>query len=76
MQVSKDIHLEKALEAMVEQYIYDLGEEIARDCPLIQNINENIHHIKSSNNAEIRLELGIVGNCKRCPCNKNVKKRD
>lgn len=31
MQVSKDIHLEKFLEAMIEQYAHDLGEETAKE---------------------------------------------
>jgi len=76
MQVSRDIHLEKALEAMLEQYAYEIGEEAARNCPILQNMIENIQYMKSSNNAEIRVELGIVGNCGRCPMVMNVRKRD
>jgi len=67
MQVSKDIHLEKFLEAMIEQYMYDLGER-AEECPVLQDMLECLNAMKASNNAEIRIEMGIVGNLKKCPC--------
>lgn len=68
MQVGKDIHLEKFLEAMVEQYTFDLGEEAARECPVLRSMMECLSAVKASNNAEIRIEMGIVGNLKKCPC--------
>jgi len=66
MDVIRDIRLEKFLEALVEQYTFDLGEEIAKECPVLRSMSECLAAVKASNNAEIRVEMGIVGSCGRC----------
>ncbi|MHA1882236.1 MAG: hypothetical protein ACTSUO_04245 [Candidatus Thorarchaeota archaeon] len=68
MLIDRDIRLEKALEAMIEQYVHEIGEETAKECPILQGMRESLGMIKASNNAEVRLELGIVGGGGRCPC--------
>ncbi len=62
-----DIRLEKFMEAMIEEYAHAIGAEAAKDCPILQNMVDNLR-IKSSNNAEIRLELGMIGGSRECPC--------
>ena len=53
MFISKDIQLEKALEAMIEQYAHEKGEETAKGCPIIQGMMESLEMIKASNNVEV-----------------------
>jgi hypothetical protein len=66
MLIGRDIRLDNALEAMIEQYVHEIGEETAMECPIIQGMTESLGMIKASNNAEVRLELGIVGEKGSC----------
>ena len=68
MKFERNIRLEKFLEALVEQYMFDLGEEVARECPVLRSMSECLAAVKPSNNAEIRVEIGIVRSMKKCPC--------
>lgn len=66
MKFERNIRLEKFLEALVEQYMFDLGEEVARECPVLRSMSECLAAVKPSNNAEVRIEMGVVETCGRC----------
>ncbi|MGB9881826.1 MAG: hypothetical protein ACPLPV_03510 [Methanomassiliicoccales archaeon] len=74
--MERDIQLEKFLEMMVEQFAHDLGES-AEECPVLKSMIECLSAVKASNNAEIRIEMGIVGTVEKsaCPCERRYTQK-
>jgi len=58
-----EIHVEKTLEALLEQMISAVGEENASCCPAVQLLHQALSNMKSENNAQLRYELGILPTC-------------
>lgn len=61
-----DLHVEKTLEALLEEMVNVVGEECAAECPAVQLLHQALSNMKSENNAQLRYELGILPTCKGC----------
>jgi len=69
----EDIRLEKTLEAMLDQMTQTIGPKKAERCPCILLVSKALDRLKSTNNAEIVLELDMLPeadsacpSCRRC----------
>lgn len=61
-----DLHVEKTLEALLEEMICVVGEDCAAECPAVQLMHQALSNMKSENNAQLRYELGVLPSCGRC----------
>ncbi|MCX6653379.1 MAG: hypothetical protein NT137_08545 [Methanomassiliicoccales archaeon] len=63
-----DIRLEKCLEAIYEQVSAPLPPECRKDCPMLRVIADLLVGVKSVNNEEVAIEMGILQNGEwKCP---------
>ena len=58
-----DLHIEKTLEALLEEMISMVGEENAAQCPAVQLLHQALSSMKAENNAQLRYELGVLPTC-------------
>jgi hypothetical protein len=70
-----DTKLEKALEAMIDDLVNEMGESASDRCFVLRRFQNVMLEMKSSNNAEILREIGYrreafdgakCGECRRC----------
>ena len=63
-----DIRLEKCLEAIYEHACGSLPPECRKDCPMLRVISDLLVGVKSANNEEVAIEMGILqGGEWKCP---------
>ncbi|HEY3419379.1 MAG TPA: hypothetical protein VGK23_02380 [Methanomassiliicoccales archaeon] len=71
----EEVKLEKALEAMIDDLVNEMGEGAADRCFVLRRFQNVMLEMKSSNNAEILREIGYrrdsfdgakCGECRRC----------
>ena len=71
----EEVKLEKALEAMIDDLVNEMGERAADRCFVLRRFQNVMLEMKSSNNAEILREIGYrresfdrtkCGECRKC----------
>ena len=69
MELDKDIHTERTLEAMYDHIRTRMTRETGKKCPVVRYFADVLAAMKLENNERIVLDIGVI-DCKEldCPC--------